>query len=99
MKYLNRNFLVTILCATNCYSAVPENIHTYPLYLHNGRSMEIRRGNGMPKAKDFKKEKYGAKLEFPEGWGGCKQKQTSHGGGVDVILEPHTAAFVLWNGP
>jgi len=44
----------------------------YP-YPPLGRSWEILRGLGVSKAKIFK-VKYEAKLEFPEGWGGSKQK-------------------------
>ena len=41
----------------------------------------------MAKAKVFK-QKYGAKFEFPEGWG-CKPKKTSGVGGYGYLLEPH----------
>ena len=39
----------------------------YP-YPSCGRSLEILRGWGVSKAKIFK-DKYGAKMEFQEGWG------------------------------
>jgi len=44
-------------------------------YLPHGRSLEIPRGWGVPKAKTFK-GKYEAKLEFPDGWGVQTQKQS-----------------------
>ena len=45
--------------------------------------MEIPRGSGMAKAKVLK-EKYGAKLEFPEGWG-CKPRKPSMRQGVGIF--------------
>lgn len=44
--------------------------------------MEIPRGTGVAKPKVFK-ENYGAKSEFPVGWGGvANQKNMSMGGGA-----------------
>ena len=45
---------------------------------------------GIAKAKVFKK-KYGANLEFPEGWGGavCKLKKPSAVMWYAYFLEPH----------
>ena len=54
----------------------------YPYYPH-GRSLEIPRGRGDLKAKLLEGQ-YEAKLEFPGGCGGAKQK-TSHGGSVDIF--------------
>ena len=43
---------------------------------------------GVAKATVFK-GKYGVKLRFPEGWGGCKPKDTVGGeGGNGYFLEP-----------
>ena len=40
---------------------------------------------GVAKATVFK-GKYGVKLRFPEGWGGCKPKDTVGGeGGMDIF--------------
>lgn len=48
------------------HCAVAENIHPPSLpEKGNGNS----RGSGVAKAKVLIKEKYGAKLEWPEGWG------------------------------
>ena len=47
--------------------------------------MEIPRGMGVAKAKLFK-EKYGAKLEFPEGWGSSIKRTLCEGGtGMDIF--------------
>ena len=46
-------------------------------------------GEGVSKTKIFFKEKYGAKLEFPEGWGRVASNQknfeTGEGGGMDIF--------------
>ena len=44
------------------------------------RSLEILRGRGLLKAK-LLEEKYEAKLKFPRGWGGVKQKPLKGWGG------------------
>jgi len=54
----------------------------YPYYPH-GRSLEIPRGRGDLKAKVLEGQ-YEAKLEFPGGCGGAKQK-TFHGGSMDIF--------------
>ena len=54
----------------------------YPYYLH-GRSLEIPRGRGGLKAKLLEGQ-YEAKLEFPGGCGGAKQK-TFGGGSMDIF--------------
>ena len=65
------------------------------------------RGRGVSKTKVLK-EKYGVKLEFPEGWdGGCKAKQKLVcvcvcvcGGGGMYIFWIHTIPFnILVNEP
>ena len=52
----------------------------------NGNS----KGRGLAKEKVLQ-EKYGTKLEYPEGCGECKPKQPSVGGGgmCGYFLEPH----------
>ena len=52
-------------------------------YPPQGRSSEIPRGRGVLKAKILE-AKYGAKLEFPGGRGGAKQKNF-HGGSMDIF--------------
>ena len=59
---------------TKYHCAVPENIHTSPA--------EGSKGEGMAKARAFK-EKYEAKLEFPEGWEGANQKPYVRG--MDIL--------------
>ena len=54
----------------------------YPYYPH-GRSLEIPRGRGDLKAKLLEGQ-YEAKLEFPGGCGGAKQK-TFRGGSMDIF--------------
>jgi len=54
----------------------------YP-YSPHGRLLEIPRGRGVLKAK-LLEEKYEAKLEFPGGCGGAKQK-TFRGGSMDIF--------------
>ena len=51
-------------------------------YLPHGSSLEIPRGRGVLKVKILE-AKYEAKLEFPRGTGGAKQK-TFHGGSLDI---------------
>ena len=58
----------------------------YP-YSPHGRSLEIPRGRGVLQAK-LLEETYEAKLEFPGGWGGAKQKtpiETFHRGSMDIF--------------
>ena len=55
---------------------ISENIHTHPWKVI-GNSEGVGRGI---KVKTFKGT-YGAKLEFPEGWGGSSQKEPSVGEG------------------
>ena len=50
----------------------------------HGRSLEILRGRGLLKVKILE-AKYEAKLEFPVGGGGAKQK-TFHGGGESMDI-------------
>ena len=57
----------------------------YPYYPH-GRSLEIPRGRGDLKAKLLEGQ-YEAKLEFPGGVGGAKQK-TFRGGGAWIFSGP-----------
>jgi len=54
----------------------------YPYYPH-GRSLEIPRGRGDLKAKLLEGQ-YEAKLEFPGGCGGAKQKTFHGGGSMDI---------------
>ena len=58
---------------------IPCSSRKYP-YPHHGRSMELPRGRGVESA-NVVKEKYGAKLEFTEGWWGANQKDLPLGGG------------------
>ena len=52
-------------------------------YPPHGRSLEIPRSRGFLKGKILER-KYEAKLEFPGGTGGAKQK-TFHGGSMDIF--------------
>ena len=52
-------------------------------YPPHGRSSEIPRGRGVLKVKILE-AKYEAKLEFPGGTGGAKQK-TFRGGSMDIF--------------
>jgi len=70
----NTDALALILCGSS------QIIHTtYP----HGRSMEIPRGRGDLKAKLLEGQ-YEAKLEFPRGCWGAKQK-TFRGGSMDIF--------------
>lgn len=59
---------------------VPENINTHPTEGH----WKIQGGGGRYSKTKILKEKYEAKLGFPEGWGGSNQ-QAFHGGGMDFF--------------
>ena len=63
------------------YCAVPENMHTHPMKGHQKISRG-KGGGGVLKLKIFE-AKYEAKLEFPGGEGGAKQK-TFCGGSMDI---------------
>ena len=59
---------------------VPEKVHTHPMEGHWKYPWE-----GVLKPKILE-AKYEAKLEFPSGRGGAKQK-TFHGGSMDIFLK------------
>ena len=78
--YLYFHYLWTLI-DINC--AVPENINTSPI---EGQ-WQFQGGGGVAKAKGLK-EKDGAKLEFPEGWG-CKPKNPPWEAGYGYLVEAH----------
>ena len=67
----------TVVENTEC--AVPEKIHTHPTEGHRN----FLGGGGVLKVKILE-AKYEAKLEFPRGSGGAKQK-TFRGGSMDIF--------------
>ena len=73
--------------------AVPESSRKYP-YPHLRGSLEIPRGKGVLKAKNFFEGKYKPKLEFPEGWW-FKPKKPSIGG--VWIFSGSTHSFLICN--
>ena len=64
---------------SKAHCAVPEKIHTHPMEGHR----KFLGGGGVLKVKILE-AKYEAKLEFPGGMGGAKQK-TFRGGSMDIF--------------
>ena len=80
LTMVHQEFVIILsLVVTLVNYAVPEK-NPYPPH---GRSSEIPRGRGVLKVKILE-AKYEAKLEFPGGRGGAKQK-TFRGGSMDIF--------------